>query len=104
MLLSNRPARRRARETWTRWRRASRPTSSGGGLPAPGEKGFLMGSIEAIIRSLWAYNFGSLYVAKLVTDSPYLRLAVRVFAISSTAGPQLPPRVSIQRKVDGPFL
>ncbi len=49
MLLAGRPSRIRASAIRTVSRSSSRPASSGGGVPAPGAKGFVIGSIMSII-------------------------------------------------------
>ena len=51
-LFVGRPRRTRSMATRTVSRSSSRPASSGGGVPAPGAKGFVIGSIGYIIQKL----------------------------------------------------
>ncbi len=52
VLLLGRPRRTRSMTMWTLSRSSSRPASSGGGVPAPGVNGFVIGSMARIIQSL----------------------------------------------------
>src|SRR5437763_13329674 len=85
MLFSARLALMRARRTRACSRITSRPTSSGGGAPAPGENGFLIGSM----RNVDFY--------RLIAISSWMSLEIpRNGYKAPEAGPQL--RVSTMRR------